>query len=298
MLVVLCGAFASASSQVRVDQTPVLSVSTDLVILPVSVTDRHGRFVPGLLAKDFTVYDNGQPQSIEFFMSEEIPATIGLLIDSSTSMRGRHDDVTAAGASFATISHPLDEFFTLNFNEVVWPGLPAGVAFTSDGEQLRAALAGAPARGMTALYDAIDRGLDQLERGTRDRRALVVVSDGGDNASSHGFDAVLEHARTANAAIYSVTLVDPDARETNPGVLSRLAHETGGLAFRPDNKPDVMAAFARVAREIRSGYSLGFSPANTREGGFRWLHVTVKSPDDRFLAVRTRTGYYARASDR
>ena len=298
VLVVLCGAFASASSQVRVDQTPVLSVATDLVMLPVSVTDRHGRFVAGLLAKDFTVYDNGQPQSIEFFMNEEIPATIGVLIDSSASMRGRRDDVTAAGASFAAMSHPLDEFFTLNFNEAVWPGLSAGVEFTSDGDQLRAALAAAPARGMTALYDAIDRGLDHLQRGTRDRRALVVVSDGGDNASAHTLDSVLDHARRSSAAIYSVTLVDPDAHESNPGVLTRLAHETGGLAFRPGRQPDVMDAFARVAREIRSGYSLGFSPASTREGGFRRLHVTVKSPDNRLLVVRTRAGYYARASDR
>jgi Ca-activated chloride channel family protein len=243
------------------------------------------------------VYNNGQLQTIEFFVSEEIPATVGLLIDSSASMRGRRDGVTAAAASFATISNPRDEFFTLNFNEVVWPGLPAGLAFTSDGEQLRAALADAPARGMTALYDAIDRGLDHLQRGMRDRRALVVVSDGGDNASAHTLDSVVDHARRSNAAIYSVTLVDPDTHESNPGVLTRLAHETGGLAFRPERQPDVMDAFARVAREIRSGYSLGFSPASTREGGFRWLHVTVKSPDNRLLVVRTRAGYYARASD-
>jgi Ca-activated chloride channel family protein len=298
VLVVLCGAFASASSQVRVDQTPVLSVTTDLVMLPVSVTDRRGRFVPGLRREDFTVYDNGQPQAIEFFMSEQIPATIGLLIDSSTSMRGRRNDVTAAGASFATIGDPLDEYFTLNFNEAVWPGLPSGIEFTSDGGQLRAALAAAPARGMTALYDAIDRGLDHLQRGTRDRRALVVVSDGGDNSSAHTLDEVVDHARRSNAAIYSVTLVDPNTHESNPGVLSRLAHDTGGLAFRPDRQSDVMDAFARVAREIRSGYSLGFSAPNTREGGFRWLHVTVKSPDERSLVVRTRTGYYARASER
>ena len=298
LMVLLFGAFASASSQVKVDQPPILSVTTDLVMLPVSVTDRHGRFVPGLDADNFMVYDNGLPQAIEFFMREEIPATIGLLIDSSTSMRARRNDVTAAGAAFAAMSHPLDEFFTVNFNESVWPGLPAGTAFTSGGDQLRATLAAAPALGMTALYDAIDYGLVHLQRGTQDRKALVVVSDGGDNASAHAFDAVLEHARTSNVAIYSVALVDPNSRESSPDVLTRLAHETGGIAIKPDRSSDVINAFAQIAREIRSGYALGFSPARTGEGGFHSLHVTVKTADNRILTVRTREGYYARASDR
>lgn len=293
----LFGTLTSASSQVKVEQTPVLSVTTDLVMLPVSVTDRQGRFVEGLGPESFLVYDNGQPQAIEFFMAEEIPATIGLVIDSSMSMRGRRDDVTAGAAAFAAVSHPLDEFFTLNFNEAVWPGLPRGVSFTSDADQLREALAAAPAAGMTALYDAIDRGLDHLQGGTRDRKALVVVSDGGDNASSTTFDAVLERARTRNVAIYSVTLVDATSHEANPDVLTRLARETGGLAMRPERRGDVTAAFVRVAHEIRSGYALGFSPATTGAGGFHWLFVRVKTADNRILTVRTRAGYYARASD-
>jgi len=298
LTVVLFGAFAPASSQVKVDQPPVLSIATDLVMVPVSVTDRHGRFVPGLDAEHFTVYDNGVPQAIEFFMSDEIPATIGLVIDSSTSMRARRNDVTTAGTAFSEMSHPLDEFFTVNFNEAVWFGLPRGLEFTSDANQLRTALAAAPTLGMTALYDAVDRALDHLQRGTRDRKALVVVSDGGDNASAHTFDAVLEHARTSNMAIYSVTLVDPNSRESSSDVLTRLAHETGGIAVKPNRPSDVINAFAQIAREIRSGYALGFSPATTHDGAFHWLHVTVTSPDSRLLTVRTRAGYYARASDR
>ena len=179
----LWSAFGSPSPQQRVE-LPILSVRTDLVTLPVTVVDRQGALVTGLRREHFTVYDTGEQQTIQFFTSEDLPATIGLVIDSSGSMRGRREEVTAAAAAFAAISHPLGEFFTVNFNEAVWPGLPPGVPFTEDTGQLRAALSAAPARGMTALYDAVYRALEHLQRGSRDRKALIVVSDGGDNASS------------------------------------------------------------------------------------------------------------------
>jgi Ca-activated chloride channel family protein len=293
LFLALGGAFGSASPRQQVEPPLVLSVRTDLVTLPVTVVDRHGKSIAGLRKEDFTVYDNGKQQPIQFFTNEDLPATVGLVIDSSGSMRGRRHEVTAAAAAFADMSHPLDEFFTVNFNEAVWLGLPPRVDFTEDMDELRVVLAAAPARGMTALYDAVDRALDHLGLGTRDRKALIVVSDGGDNASSTTLDEVLEHARRTNAVIYAVSLADPDDPEVRPRVLKKLARETGGDAFRPTRSEDVMRSFVRIAAELRSGYTIGFIPPETTDGGFRPVRVVVDSGDHRQLTVRTRAGYYA-----
>ena len=238
------------------------------------------------------MYDNGERQTIEFFMSEDQPATIGLLVDSSGSMRGRRDDVTNAAVAFAAMCHPLDEFFTLNFNETVWPGLPPQMAFTEDTGQLRAALSAAPALGMTAVYDAVSRGLAHLRRGTRDRKALVVISDGGDNASRETLDDVVQSARASDAVIYSVTFVDADNRDERRQVMKTLARETGGRGFLIRNAKDVLPAFAQIAREIRSGYTIGFEPSDT-SGGFRSIRVVADAGNDDQLVARTRAGYYA-----
>lgn len=291
LVLTLLTAAASASSQQRAEP-PVLSIKTDLVSLSVTVVDRRGALVPGLRAEHFTVYDNGEPQTIQFFSSEDVATTIGLLVDSSGSMRGRRDDVTAAATAFADMSHPRDEFFTLNFNEAVWPGLPPQIAFTEDTGQLRAALSAAPALGMTAVYDAVSRGLAHLRRGTRDRKALVVISDGGDNASGETLDDVVQSARASDAVIYSVTFVDPDNRDERRQVMKTLARETGGRGFLVKNAKDVLPAFAQIAREIRSGYTIGFEPSDT-SGGFRSIRVVADAGNDDQLVARTRAGYYA-----
>ena len=275
------------------DLHPTISVETDLVILPVTVVDTHGVFVPGLSREQFTIYDNGQPQPIQFFTSEDSPATVGLAIDSSTSMRAHRSEVTAAATAFAAFSHPLDELFTVNFNEHVWLGLPPVVAFARDVDQLHAALAAAPARGMTALYDALTMTLDHLQRGSHERKAIIVVSDGGDNASAHTLNQTLERARRANAVIYAVILSERDDPEARPQVLKRLARETGGEAFAPARPEDVMAAFTQIAKGIRSGYTIGFSPAASPDGGFRSIRVVAVSGNHRPLIARTRARYYA-----
>jgi Ca-activated chloride channel family protein len=291
VLVALWGVAVAATPQQRAD-VPVLSIRTDLVTLAVTVVDQRGAFVSGLRQEHFTIYDNGERQAIQFFTSEDIPATIGLLIDSSASMRGRRGQVTAAAAAFASMGRPADEFFTLNFNEVVWPGLPPAVSFTEDREELLEALAAAPARGMTALYDAVDRGLRQLDRGTRDRKALILVSDGGDNASTQTLEAVVDRARRTGAAIYPVTLFDPDNRDARPQVLNTLARETGGRTFTATTDAAVAESFAGIAEEIRSGYTIGFVP-DPSNAGFRTIRVTVDAGNHRQLTARTRAGYYA-----
>jgi VWFA-related protein len=284
---------AGGSAKQQRSEPPMLSISTDLVSLNVTVVDLGGALVSGLRQEHFTVYDNGERQTIQFFASEDIPATIGLLIDSSGSMRGRRDQVATAVASFTSMSHPADEFFTLNFNEWVWPGLPPDLPFTDDVDQLHSALATAQAQGMTALYDAVSRGLTHLRRGTRDRRVLVVVSDGGDNASVHTLDNVVQSARLSDAAIYSLTFFDPDNRDGRPQVLKALARDTGGRAFVAKNVSDVTRSLAQIALEIRSGYTIGFVPSDTSRGGFRSIRVVVDAGNHRQLIARTRAGYYA-----
>jgi Ca-activated chloride channel family protein len=286
------GACVFASPQ-QTDRPPVLSVTTDLVTLAITVVNRDGTFVEGLRPEHFNVFDNGERTPIEFFSSEDLPATIGLVIDSSGSMRDKREQVTAAATAFAALSHPLDELFTINFNERVWPGLPPAVEFTADRDQLRVALAGAPAQGMSAVYDAVDRALAYLEHGTRDRKALIVVSDGGDNASAHSLDQVLQRARRSTAIVYAVTIFDRDDHDARPRILKRLARDTGGEAFTPRGASEVVQSFEQIARELRSGYTIGIQPPDRIDGNFRSIRVVADAGDGRTLVARTRAGYYA-----
>lgn len=290
---------AAAAQQPTPADRPLISVETSMVMLPVSVVDRRGGFVPGLTRENFTVYDNGAPRPIAFFAADDVPVTIGLVIDASSSMARQRDGVTAAASAFAELSHPGNELFTIHFNEAVWTGLPPAVAFAESLDQLRAALARAPARGMTALYDAVWRGLDHLTAfGTRDRRALVVVSDGGDNASAHTLGQVLDRARRTNAMIYAVILADPDDHDARPDVLRTLARETGGDAVAPARVQDLLGGFTRIALEIRSGYTIGFLPPDFAGDEFRATRVVVTTGARRPVTVRTRAGYYAGPSKR
>jgi Ca-activated chloride channel homolog len=294
----LSAAFVLAAPQDAREIKPTISVETNLVTLSVTVTDAHGELVGGLTREQFTVFDNNEPQSIQFFSNDEMAATVGIVIDCSGSMRKRRTDVTLAATAFATSAHPLDEMFSVNFNDRVWEGLPVGVNFADSVDQLHHALERAPAVGMTALYDGIDRALDHLELGTRDRKALILVSDGGDNASVRTLAEVSERARRTSAVIYAVSLADPDDHDARPDVLRKLTRDTGGLVFIPRAGDDVSRAFALIGQEIRSGYMIGFSPQTAANGGFRTIRVIADAGDRRPLTVRTRAGYYAGRTSR
>jgi VWFA-related protein len=265
---------------------------SDLVVLRVSVVDRRAGFVGGLPREAFAVQEDGRPQAIEFFENEDTPVTVGLVIDCSGSMQKRRDGVIAAGMAFAGSSHPADELFTLNFNERVWPGLPPEKAFTSDRDELKLALDRSVTRGQTALFDAIAAGLRHLDRGKRTRKVLVVVSDGGDNASRMRFDQVLDAALRNDVVIYSIGIYDPNDRDVRPGLLRQLADATGGEAFFPRGNDAVTPVLERIAHDIRSSYTVGYvPPSGATAGRPRRVHVEVRAADGRKLAVRARSSY-------
>ena len=268
------------------------SISTELVVLPVIVTDKQGRFVADLNQERFAVYDNGRRVAIDFFSSEDTPVTVGLVIDASSSMRGKLGEVIAATMRFATLSNPDDEFFVVRFNDDVRE-LTADAHFllAADHDALEKAVTSLTAEGRTALYDALMAGLEHLDRGTRPRKVLVLVSDGGDNASLATLDRVLARARQSNVTIYTIGVFDADDDDRNPGVLKALARATGGERFLPRSAGPLVAACEHIAREIRSGYTIGYAPPD-RDGAFHRVRVEVDGRD-RPLTVRTRPGYFA-----
>jgi VWFA-related protein len=272
-------------------ERPSFSSRTELAVLHVSVLDRRAGFVPGLPREAFTVEENGRPQPIAFFENDDAPVTVGLVIDNSGSMQPRRDDVIAASMAFASSSNPADEMFTINFNERVWPGLPPGRAFTSDPAELRDALGRSITRGQTALFDGIQTALQHLAQGHKSRKVLVVVSDGGDNASKAKFSDVLEAALRTDVVIYTIGLPDPNDRDAKPGLLRELADVTGGEAFFPRDDDSVTPVLERIARDIRSSYTIGYAPPAAAPDTRRKVKVDVKAPNHRKLKVRVRSTY-------
>jgi VWFA-related protein len=208
--------------------------------------------------------------------------------------------VIAAATAFAEASNPEDEIFALAFNEHVRAALPPSAPFTRDANALRVALRDAiRAQGLTAMYDAVSSGLAYVAKGGHPRRVLVVVGDGGDNASTTTLDQVLREAQASNAAIYSVGVIDPLESEANPRLLRRLAQATGGASFFPRQVGEVEGALRQIARDIRNGYALGYVSTNSaRDGRLRRIKVVATGSDRRSLVVRARDGYRAAGPSR
>jgi Ca-activated chloride channel family protein len=213
-------------------------------------------------------------------------------VDHSTTMRPKLAEVAAAAHTFVQSSNPEDEVFVVNFNEKVWLGLPSLIRFTNKTDLLEYAITTAPAGGQTALYDAIAKSLAESQAGTRDKKVLIVVSDGGDNASARSLAEVMDLAQKSTAVIYTIGVFDEDDPEQNPGVLKRLAQATGGEAFLPGQISEVVAISERIARDIRHQYTIGYVPSNlARDGAYRAIKVLVRTKGHDGLSVRTRAGY-------
>jgi Ca-activated chloride channel homolog len=271
-----------------------ISVDVALVVLHATVTDRRGGFVSNLGEQNFMVYEDGVPQRIRLFRNEDIPVTVGLVVDHSSSMRPKLAEVSAAARTFVRSSNREDEMFVVNFNESVSLGLPRMIRFTNSTAELENAITAAPAGGQTALYDAIAKALEELQAGSRDKKVLIVVSDGGDNASARSLAQIMKLAEQSSAIIYTVGVFDEDDPDRNPRVLKRLARATGGEAFLPDQLSEVVAICECIARDIRHQYTIGYVPINlTRDGAYRAIRVLARAKGHDRLSVRTRTGYMA-----
>ena len=273
---------------------PTFSSRADLVVLQVSVVDRRAGFVAGLPREAFVVRENGRAQPIAVFDQNDTPVTVGLVIDNSTSMVPHLNSVRAAGLAFAQSSHPDDELFTVNFNENVWPGLPPDQPFTSDQTLLRQALARSTARGKTALFDALLTALRHGDRGSQPRKVLVLVSDGGDNASQAQFSEVVEAALRRDVVIYTICLADGTDREAKPGLLRELAKITGGESFFPRSSEEITPTLERIAKDIRSSYTIGYAPpSGAAPGTRRRIEVALQGREYGKFSVRSRSLYVA-----
>jgi Ca-activated chloride channel family protein len=274
-----------------------IAVNANLVVLPVKVTDTGGTFVSGLKLEDFRVFEDGQLQKLTVFEEGDTPVTVGLIVDHSRSMGSKLPDVVTAVYSFAHLSNPQDEMFVVDFNDDVLAELMKGKAFSNDPKELEQALTAVTARGRTALYDAVSEGLHHLQYGHLAKKALIIISDGGDNASHLKYSQVLAQARQSQAVIYSVGLVGSDDGEENPGLLRRLCKDTGGIAYFPHKGESVANVSTEIARDLREQYTLGYMPMNLKRAEtFRKIEVKVTATGHGRLRVRTRQGYSPAAS--
>jgi Ca-activated chloride channel homolog len=287
--------FLASLAGAHMPQELAISVNVDLVVLQATVKNGKGAVADGLKEENFAVFEDGVRQSIRLFRHEDLAMTAGLVVDHSGSMRTKLADVVAAAQAFVRFSSSEDEMFVVNFNENVSLGLLDPPRFTNKPEELAAAITRTAPSGQTALYDAVIEGLNQLGAGRREKKVLLVISDGADNASRHSLADVLRMAMESNAAIYTIGVFDEDDPDRNPGVLRRLAETTGGEAYVPGGTRDLEAVCERIATGIRRQYTLGFvSNSTAPEGGMRKLRVTAAAPGYGRLSVRTRTGYVAR----
>jgi len=263
-----------------------------LVLLDVSVKDSKGGFVAGLSKENFSVFENGRRQPVTVFDRGDVPVTVGILVDESWSMTPKRSQVLAAAETFIEESNREDEVFVLNFNDRVVPGLPRDTLFSDNLPQLRLALDRGVPEGKTALNDAIVDGLQQLELGKRDKKTLVVISDGGDNASKHKRRETLAMVEISIATIYAIGLFEPDDPDRDPGILRQLARISGGEAYFPELPNEMVSICRRIAKEIRTRYTIGYVPPETNSAGsLRYVKVRASAAGHGNLAVRTRGSY-------
>jgi Ca-activated chloride channel homolog len=274
-----------------------ISVQVGLVVLPVFVTNREGQAVSGLNARNFHLYEDGHPRPITLFEPEDVPATVGLVVDNSGSMWTKRAEVIAAGLAFAKSSNPQDQMFVVNFNQNVSLGLPPGIPFTSNVQQLDGALSRSVASGNTALYDGIAAALEHIKAGTRERKALIVVSDGGDNSSQLTLTQLMKHLEASNVVIHTIGIFDANHADENPGVLRRIAKVTGGNAYFPASASEVSFICHEIAQDIRHQYTLGYTPTGDSNAQFHAIRVTARVAGQGGLRVRTRAGYVFSSQD-
>jgi VWFA-related protein len=274
-------------------QEPSFRAETRLVVVHATVRNARGELVTGLEQPAFTVYENGKRQPVTLFRRDDIPVSLGLLIDNSGSMRTLRHKVEAAALALARASNSQDEVFVLNFNDKSHIDVP----FTSDLNVLEAGIGRADSIGGTAMRDAIDMAQTYLtEHATRDRKVLLVITDGIDNASVTSLDRIERQAEQRDTVIFAVGLFGSEDRvKQGRHELDRLAERTGGMAYYPASIDEIGAVGLEIARQIRNQYTIAYAPLNQAlDGTYRSIRIAVSGPER--LSVRTRDGYLATRS--
>ena len=281
-----------------------ISVDVNLVVLYASVLDKRGRRINGLRQQNFKLFEDDVEQKMSIFSQSDIPVTMGIVIDDSGSMRDKRKAVAAAALAFVQTSNPEDQVFVVNFNDVYYLDTPGD--FASNTEELRAALDKIDSRGGTALYDAVRASLDHLKVGTHDKKVLLVISDGEDNASRISFEEAFRLSQESDAVIYTIGLLGAEegtglfkmkggGNRRAAKVLRKISSATGGEAHFPKSLDEVKNICIQVAEDIRNQYTLGYYPTNRKKDGtFRRIRVEARHPEKNGrLLIRTRTGYYS-----
>ncbi len=270
-------------------------MNVNLVLIPLTVTDSMDRLVTGLEKENFFIFEDNRPEKIKSFSTEDAPASIGVIFDMSGSMADKIIRARDSILEFMKTSNPQDEFFVVGFNDR--PELIED--FTSSTEQIEERLAIVKAAHRTALLDAIYFGLDKMKQAKYPRKALLVVSDGGDNRSRYTEGEVRSVVRESGVQIYSIGIFDPEAATTEermgPILLNDISEETGGRLFKVDDVSEMGDIAAKISAELRNEYVLGYAPTNEKHDG-KWRKVKVKlvpPPGLPPLTIHARNGYYA-----
>lgn len=304
--VAVCSALLAAVSAVHETEANAaagqadIHVRTTLVVIPVAVTDSHNRFVLGLEKKDFTLFEDGVEQKLAQFADENAPLSAGLLVDTSGSMGTKMAISKEAVHQFLKTMEPGDEACLIEFGD------RARVAedFSDRAGAIEDKISETDAEGLTALLDAVSLGLDEMKKAKNTRRALVIISDGGDNNSRYSAAEIKDLIRKADVQVYSMGVFEPfpllalsAAELSGPKLLRQLSEQTGGRVFAASRAHDLPAIAARIGVELRNQYILAYSPSkHVRDGKYRRVEVKVKAPPGLAdLKVRWRTGYYAPA---
>jgi VWFA-related protein len=265
------------------------------VTLHATVVDDKQHLVTNLNKNDFTVFEDGLPQQITSFRHDDVPVSLGIIIDNSGSMRDKRPAVTQAAINLVKASNPQDEVFIVNFNEQ--PFLDQD--FTNQIPLMQDALERIASRGGTALYDALVAASDHLMKSAKlDKKALLVVTDGEDNSSRESLEAAVRKlAVDGGPTVYTIGILGDEehgAAKRAKRALRLISEQTGGVSFFPENLSEVDAISRQVAHDIRNQYTIGYKPTNPQnKGGFRTVKVEARAPGYKHLQVRTRTGYYA-----
>jgi len=275
-----------------------IRVDTNLVLIPVTVTDPLNRFVTGLEREHFRLFEDKTEQKVSHFASEDAPLSVGLVFDTSGSMGSKLAKSRQAVAQFFKTANPEDEFFLVQFNDR--PELAHN--FTHSVEEIQNKLTFTQAKGRTALLDAVYLAFHTMRKAKNSRKALIIVSDGGDNSSRYTESEIKKLVREADVQIYAIGIFEPIASRgrtaeelAGPGLLSEITEQTGGRHFPIDNLNDLPDVAAKISIELRNQYILGYSPTNQeRDGKYRRVQVKLVQPRGLPpLRAFWRLGYYA-----